>query len=294
MKTDKIEAGTVNIIQRSPKQTKRKQTVAKTKTTVKKAGKTTVRTVKKVGEIGAVKSKGALNNIKGNLNKNLAKTLAFGAIGAISYPLVPTVLQAVTKSDWSGWKGLITGVTTVSVLGLIVGKPEILVGAGAAAGTHLLYAKGTRMIENATGTQIYRMNPNNVVYANDLEKALQGNLSDEDTSEMLENPIAPDHEWNFDKLPEPNIMISKMLASCNKEGCEEGCLCQDNTVEGRQTLPLQTDGTIVGAGSARPDNTEQNNDTVKGVQTPPLQENQLNDLSFRKQRSIKNTKYHNY
>lgn len=84
------------------------------------------------------------------------------------YPLVPTVLQSATNSDWSGYKGLLTGVGAAAVLGLATGKPEITVGACAASGTHLLYSKGTGAIEKALNTQIFRMNPENVVYAEDV------------------------------------------------------------------------------------------------------------------------------
>jgi len=101
-------------------------------------------------------------------NMNLVKTLALGATGAILYPLVPTLLQAVTGSDWSGYKGMVTGVGFASLLGLATGRTEITVGACSAAGTHLLYSKGTGAIERTFNTQIFRMNPENVVYTDEL------------------------------------------------------------------------------------------------------------------------------
>jgi hypothetical protein len=65
----------------------------------------------------------------------------------------------------SGGTGLFLGVSLMSLVGVASGRPEIAVGACSAAGTHLLYAKGTKIIEDATNTQIYRMNPDSVVYA---------------------------------------------------------------------------------------------------------------------------------
>ena len=121
----------------------------------------------KVGEVVSVKSSSFFRNIKANANKELLKTLAWGAGGALLYPLVPTLLQSITDDDWSGYKGLFTGVGLAALLGLALGKPAITVGACSAAGTHLLYSKGTGFIERNTGTQIFRMNPENILYEND-------------------------------------------------------------------------------------------------------------------------------
>jgi len=51
---------------------------------------------------------------------------------------------------------------------LATGRPEITVGACSAAGTHLLYSKGTGAIERTFNTQIFRMNPENVVYTEEI------------------------------------------------------------------------------------------------------------------------------
>jgi len=115
-------------------------------------------------KLNASSKKGIIKNMQHNANKNLLKVLLFGATGAVIYPLVPTLVQAITERDMSGWKGLIMGVGTASVLGLATGRPEITIGACSAAGTHLLYAKGTRVIEDLTNTQIFRMNPDSVIY----------------------------------------------------------------------------------------------------------------------------------
>ncbi|MDR0927217.1 MAG: hypothetical protein LBO69_05565 [Ignavibacteria bacterium] len=131
------------------------------------------------GEIGAEKSHSFAKNLRMNANRHLLKSLALGAVGAVTYPLIPTVMQAVTKSDWNGYKGLITGVATASLLGLATGEPAITVGACSAAGTHLLYSKCTGAIERMTGTQIFRMHPENVIYRDQLNEALaQPVLSD--------------------------------------------------------------------------------------------------------------------
>lgn len=115
--------------------------------------------------LNASSKKSFVKNMRQNANKELLKTLGFGVLGALIYPLVPTVLQAITERDMSGAKGMLTGVGTASLLGLGFGKPEIAIGAISAAGTHILYSKGTKMIENLTNTQIFRMNPGSVVYS---------------------------------------------------------------------------------------------------------------------------------
>jgi hypothetical protein len=119
-----------------------------------------------VVKISASSKKGFVRNMQHNANKELLKTLGLGVLGALIYPLVPTVIQAITEWDMSGAKGMITGVGTAATLGLGLGKPELTIGAISAAGTHLLYSKGTRTIENLTNTQIFRMNPQSVIYSN--------------------------------------------------------------------------------------------------------------------------------
>jgi hypothetical protein len=163
------------------------------------------------------------------------KTLLLGASGAILYPLVPTTLQALTRTDWSGWKGLFTGVGLAAALGLATGRPEITVGAMSAMGTHLLYAKGTGAIENFTGTQIFRMNPNSVVYAEDLQKIAQGealsddvenNFSEGDTNENSDyNPVEHSKVHNFDALPPPTVM-AQMLSARGECQCDADGECQ--------------------------------------------------------------------
>jgi len=119
---------------------------------------------KEITKLNASSKKGFGKNIKHNANKNLLKFLAYGVAGAVMYPLVPTIVQAITEKDMSGFGGLLLGVGATSVLGLGIGKPEMALGSIAAMGTHLLYAKGTGPIESLTNTQIFRLNPNSVVY----------------------------------------------------------------------------------------------------------------------------------
>ena len=115
-------------------------------------------------KLNASSKKGFVKNIRHNANKELLKMVGFGLLGASIYPLVPTVIQAVTERDMSGAKGMVIGVGTALALGLGLGKPMITIGAVSAAGTHLLYSKGTKAIEDLTNTQIFRMNPNSVIY----------------------------------------------------------------------------------------------------------------------------------
>jgi hypothetical protein len=133
--------------------------------------------VQKAGGMVSVKSKDFLHTIKANASMELVKTLALGACGALLYPLVPTLLQAATGSDWSGYKGLVTGVGLASFIGLATGRPEITVGACSAAGTHLLYSKGTGAIERTFNTQIFRMNPENVLYTGELLESVTQSTS---------------------------------------------------------------------------------------------------------------------
>jgi len=125
-----------------------------------------VKQTQELVKLNASSKKSFVKNVKHNSNKNLLNVLAFGIAGAVMYPLVPTLVQAVSEKDMSGAKGLIMGVGSATLLGLGIGKPEMAVGAISAMGTHLLYAKGTKIIEELTNTQIFRMNPDSVVYQN--------------------------------------------------------------------------------------------------------------------------------
>ena len=117
----------------------------------------------------AENKKGFTNNIKDNANKDLLKFLGWGMLGAGLYPTIPTLFQSVTENDMSGWKGLIMGVGVVALFGLATGKTAMTIGACSAAATHTLYAKGTKIVEDITNTQIFRMNPDSVVY--EIEKS---------------------------------------------------------------------------------------------------------------------------
>ena len=117
-------------------------------------------------KLNASSKKGFIKNARHNANKELLKTVGFGILGAVIYPLVPTLFQSIMEKDMSGAKGLFMGVGCASLLGLSSGKPAITIGAISAAGTHLLYSKGTKIVEDTFNTQIFRMNPNSVVYEN--------------------------------------------------------------------------------------------------------------------------------
>ena len=282
--TEKIQAGTVNIIQSKPaKKPTKQRSVSKPKpanvnVTVKQGQTKQVSkaraTARRAGEMVAVKGKTAIGNIKANTNKNLAKTLAFGAAGAVLYPLIPTALQAITKKDWSGYKGLLTGVATASVIGLAIGRPEMAVGALSAMGTHLLYAKGTKAIEDTFGTQIYRMNPNNVVYQEDLQKLVQSNagaLSDNleivnDTETVNTSEIV-----DTSTVSESADIVDALVARCNESDCGANCVCRDALAIGHLVANENISGEIISDDIANDEIA--NNETVRGIN--------LNDLSVR-------------
>lgn len=135
---------------------------------------------KKAGAVIKSNNKGFVGNIQKGFNKHLAKTVGLAAIGSLSYVLVPTVLQKVVNKDLSGWKGFLLGVGSVSLVGLGLNKPEITIGALAAAGTHILYSKGTKAVYDITGVPLFTM-------ANPTKPETQANLSDnaDDVEEIL-------------------------------------------------------------------------------------------------------------
>jgi hypothetical protein len=126
--------------------------------------------------LDAFSKKGFVKNVQGNADRKLLKALGYGMLGATLYPLVPTVVQTISGSDMSGFKGLVLGVGTAALLGLGIGKPAVTVGAVSAMATHLLYSKGTKAIEDTFNTQIFRMNPA-VVYVDttDINTATNNN-----------------------------------------------------------------------------------------------------------------------
>ncbi len=111
----------------------------------------------KAGDVVTKRSAGFVGNVKQNMTKHFAETVGLAAIGATSYVLIPTLLQAMTKRDLTGWRGFGIGLASASIIGLGLNKPEIAIGALAASGTHLLYSKGSQAVKNMTGVPLYRM-----------------------------------------------------------------------------------------------------------------------------------------
>lgn len=95
-------------------------------------------------------------NIKANATMTTFKKAGWAALGAATYALVPTAVQGWMKYDMSGWKGWGTGLMVGNLIGAMVNKPEMMMGATAAAGTHALYVKGNGAVNSVFGTPIFR------------------------------------------------------------------------------------------------------------------------------------------
>lgn len=96
-------------------------------------------------------------NIKRNLDNSFWKKAGLATVGSLSYVLIPTLIQSITKKDMSGWTGFIAGLTSTVFIGMGINKPEIAIGALAAGGAHLLYSKGSQGVYDLTGTTLFRM-----------------------------------------------------------------------------------------------------------------------------------------
>lgn len=102
-----------------------------------------------------MKTSSLIANFKRNIKPPFWKKVAWGALGAASYAVVPTALKGWAKLDTDGWLGMALGISVPSAIGLAFNKPEVAYGAFSAAGCHLLYVKGNNAVAQVFGTPIF-------------------------------------------------------------------------------------------------------------------------------------------
>lgn len=104
--------------------------------------------------------------IRKNLSVTTSKEALIGysraALGGALYPVIPTAIEAIFKTDLTGWKGFITGSVSVVGLGMILGWDDMVAGAVGAATAHLLYAKGNESVHKVAGKYLFRFDPTQV------------------------------------------------------------------------------------------------------------------------------------
>lgn len=102
-------------------------------------------------------------NVKANSKTVQLKRLLWGVIGGFLYPIIPTVIQGMSGKkadgtfniDMSGWKGVLTGGISTSLIGMASNRMEIAFGGIAAMTTHLIYVKANDKVAEMTGSPIF-------------------------------------------------------------------------------------------------------------------------------------------
>lgn len=89
-------------------------------------------------------------NLKQATSPNALKQLAQGALAAVPYAFVPTLLKL------DGWAGMAVGALSGWFLGVLLGWPGMQVGAASIAGMHLMYTQGNGMVKSISGSYIWR------------------------------------------------------------------------------------------------------------------------------------------
>lgn len=109
--------------------------------------------------------------IRKNISVTTSKEALIGysraALGGALYPIIPTAIEAIFKTDLTGWKGFLTGSVSVIGLGMILGWDDMVAGAVGAATAHLLYAKGNDHVHKVAGKFLYRFDPTQVATFSD-------------------------------------------------------------------------------------------------------------------------------
>jgi len=111
------------------------------------------------------------NNFKANSKSAPLKKLAYGIVGGVLYPIIPTLImgmsgQKVTQNadgstamspniDMNGWTGLLTGGLGTVLIGMVANKMEIAYGGIAAMTTHLMYVKANDKIVQMIDSPIF-------------------------------------------------------------------------------------------------------------------------------------------
>lgn len=113
----------------------------------------------------------ALSNLKSGTSGKALKGFGMAGLGAISYAAIPTIIEAVSMKkdetgakiirwDMTGWKGVLTGLTTTVIGGLASGSPEFAVGGAAAATVHIAFARlNDWVFYPILGKHLFRFDP---------------------------------------------------------------------------------------------------------------------------------------
>ena len=115
--------------------------------------------------------KKALENLKKNSSMPFVKGAGMVALGALSYFVVPTAIEALSmkkdeqgdnliRIDMTGWKGVLVGAGTTIIAGMAVNSPEFALGGVAAATAHISVARfNDWIIYPVFGKHLFRFDP---------------------------------------------------------------------------------------------------------------------------------------
>jgi len=115
--------------------------------------------------------KKALENVKKNSSMPFVKGAGMVALGALSYFVVPTAIEALSmkkdeqgdnliRIDMTGWKGVLVGAGTTIIAGMACNSPEFAMGGVAAATAHISVARfNDWIIYPVFGKHLFRFDP---------------------------------------------------------------------------------------------------------------------------------------
>ncbi len=113
----------------------------------------------------------AMGNLKTGFSKPALKEMAWVIGGAISYAVVPTVVEAcfsktdtagnkLLRVDMTGWKGVFLGLGTTVIGGMAAGKPGFALGGLGAATVHIAFARlNDYVVYPILGKHLFRFDP---------------------------------------------------------------------------------------------------------------------------------------
>lgn len=95
------------------------------------------------------------------------KDIGMAALGAGTYTLVPTAIQAITRVDMRSWKGALTGLGTGIGLSFALSSPGMFIGTITAFTFHFMYARLNQwVVYPVFNSYLFRWDPS--VYDNNL------------------------------------------------------------------------------------------------------------------------------
>lgn len=88
------------------------------------------------------------------------KSVGMAALGASGHAVYPTLIEAVFKTDLSGYKGLFTGIGLNTITGILLRSPEYILGGFSAAALHFWYGRLNGWVVYPVLNQyLFRFNP---------------------------------------------------------------------------------------------------------------------------------------